>query len=257
MADRLAGRYPIDEYGYDPHALKQVLFPALRPLTSHWFRISVGGIDHLPVDGGALIVANHAGAIPLDGLITQLAVHDSHPARRVPRVLAASLLLNAPLLGPAARKAGHVAADEPSAQRLLRAGELALAFPEGFRGTGKPYRDRYQLQRFGRDGYVGAAVSTGTPIVPCAITGSEEIYPKLGDFPSLAKLLGLPYFPVTPLFPHFGPLGAVPLPSKWHIEFGEPIETLSLGPGAARGSARMAGLADEVRARIQARLPRA
>jgi hypothetical protein len=155
-------------------------------------------------------------------------------------VLAANLLLSTPLLGPAARRAGHVGADESSAELLLRVGEVVLAFPEGSRGMGKPYADRYQAQPFGGDGYVGAAIRTGTPIIPCAITGSEEIYPKLGDLAPVARLLGLPYFPVTPLFPQLGLLGMVPLPAKWHIEFGAPIDTTGYrSPG--RGGAGRAG----------------
>src|SRR5699024_9694506 len=113
----------------------------------------------------------------------------------------------------------------PDAEGLLEDGELVTVFPEGFKGVGKPYADRYKLQRFGRGGFVTSALRTGAPIVPVSIVGSEEIYPKIADLKPLARLLGFPYFPIPPLFPLLGPLGAVPLPSKWHIEFGEPIPT--------------------------------
>ena len=110
----------------------------------------------------------------------------------------------------------------------------SAVWPEGFKGIGKPFADRYKLQRFGRGGFVSAALRTGKPIIPCSIVGAEETYPKIGDIPPLARLLNLPYFPVTPTFPLLGPLGAVPLPSKWLIEFGEPVATAELGPGRGR-----------------------
>ena len=124
-------------------------------------------------------------------------------------------------------------------------------FPEGFKGIGKPYADRYKLARFGRGGFVAAALRTGVPIVPCSIIGAEETYPMLGNLRSLARVLGLPYLPVTPTFPWLGPLGLIPLPSKWIIEFGEPIPTADYGPGAAEDPMLVFGLTDQVRERIQ------
>lgn len=155
------------------------------------------------------------------------------------------------MLGVLARKAGHTLACRPDAERLLRTGELTGVFPEGFKGVGKKYADRYKLQRFGRGGFVAAAVRTGVPIIPCSIVGSEEIYPKLADIKPLARLLGLPYFPVTPLFPHLGLLGAMPLPSKWYIEFGKPIATTEYEPEAADDPMTMFEVTDQVRETIQ------
>lgn len=248
---RLTGDYQLDEFGFDEHLLESVILPALRPLSDLWFRVEVSGIENLPEAGGALIVANHAGTVPLDGLMLQLAVHDRHPKQRALRLLAADLIFETPVLGVLARRAGHTLACREDAERLLRSGELTGVFPEGFKGVGKQYADRYKLQRFGRGGFVAAAVRTGVPIIPCSIVGSEEIYPKLADLKPLARLLGLPYFPVTPLFPHLGPLGAVPLPSKWYIEFGTPIPTTPYEPEAADDPMTMFEVTDQVRETIQ------
>jgi 1-acyl-sn-glycerol-3-phosphate acyltransferase len=154
-----------------------------------------------------------------------------------------------------ARKSGGTLACLPDAERLLRTGELVGVFPEGVKGVGKPYHERYQLQRFGRGGFVAAAVRTSAPIVPVGIVGAEEIYPKIGELPPLARLLGLPYFPVTPTFPWLGPLGMVPLPSKWLIEVGEPIDTTGLA-GQADDPLVVMHLADQVRETIQRTLHR-
>jgi 1-acyl-sn-glycerol-3-phosphate acyltransferase len=196
-------------------------------------------------------VANHAGVLPFDGLMASVAVHDHHPLHRDLRLLAADLVFDLPVVGQAARKAGHTVACASDAHRLLAAGELTAVFPEGFKGLGKPFKDRYKLQRFGRGGFVSAALRAQVPIVPCSIVGSEEIYPKIGDIKLLARLLGLPYFPVTPLFPLAGPLGVVPLPSKWHIQFGEPIPTADYDESAAEDPMVTFELTDHVRETIQ------
>ncbi|MGW0636253.1 lysophospholipid acyltransferase family protein [Nocardia salmonicida] len=248
---RLTGDYQVDEFGYDRHLLESVILPTLRPLSEYWFRAEVTGIENVPAVGGALLVANHAGTVPLDGLMLQLAVHDKHPNQRALRLLAADLIFEMPLLGALARKAGHTMACHPDAERLLRSGHIAGVFPEGFKGVGKNYADRYKLQRFGRGGFVSAAVRAGVPIIPVSIVGSEEIYPKLADIKPLARLLGLPYFPVTPLFPHLGLLGAVPMPSKWYIEFGEPIATTAFEPEEADDPMTMFEVTDQVRETIQ------
>ncbi len=248
---RITGDYEVDDFGYDPHFTESVLLPVLRPLFHTWFRTEVSGIGNIPTRGGALIVANHAGVLPLDGLMTQLAVHDQHPLRRPLRLLAADLVFETPVIGVTARKAGHTVACAADAERLLRNGELAGVFPEGYKGVGKPFAERYKLQRFGRAGFIAAAVRTGVPIIPCSIVGSEETYPKLGDITPLARLLGLPYFPVTPLFPHLGPLGLVPLPAKWYIEFGKPIETDGYAPAEADDPMVTFEVTDSVRETIQ------
>jgi 1-acyl-sn-glycerol-3-phosphate acyltransferase len=248
---RLTGDYQVDEFGRDEHLLESVILPTLRPLSDLWFRVDVNGIENIPSTGGALVVSNHAGVVALDALMLQLAVHDRHPAHRSLRLLAADLVFETPVVGGLARKAGHTLACPADAERLLRSGEVAGVFPEGFKGIGKPYSERYKLQRFGRGGFVSAAVKTGVPIIPCSIVGSEEIYPKLADIKPLARLLGLPYFPVTPTFPHLGPLGAIPLPSKWTIEFGKPIATGDYAAEAADDPMTMFEVTDQVRETIQ------
>jgi 1-acyl-sn-glycerol-3-phosphate acyltransferase len=152
------------------------------------------------------------------------------------------------------RKVGGVVASPHNALRLLHENRLVAVFPEGVKGAGKPFGRRYRLERFGRGGFVEVALRAGAPIVPVAVVGSEEIYPKLGEAPLLARLTGAPYFPLTPTFPWLGPLGAVPLPSKWRIEFCEPIETTSYGAAAAEDRALVLELAERVRDTIQRKL---
>ncbi|SNR40224.1 1-acyl-sn-glycerol-3-phosphate acyltransferase [Haloechinothrix alba] len=249
LANRLTGEYTVDEFGFDADLTEQVIAPALRVLYEKWFRVDVRGAEHLPERGGALLVANHSGTLPLDAAMTALAVHDNHPGDRFLRILGADLVFQIPVLGSLARKTGQTLACSSDAERLLGRGEFVGVFPEGFKGVGKPFSARYKLQRFGRGGFASAAIRAGVPIVPCAIVGAEEIYPKLGDIKPLARLLGLPYFPVTPFFPLLGPLGAVPLPTKWTIEFGEPI---AVDGCASDGDPMEAfNLTDQVREAIQ------
>ena len=251
LRKRMVGDYTVDEFGFDSHLNNAIFMPLLRGLFTSWFRVEVSGIENLPDEGAALIVANHAGVLPLDGLMASVAVHDHHPARRDLRLLAADMVFDMPVLGQAARKAGHTMACTADAHRLLAAGELTAVFPEGYKGLGKNFRDRYKLQRFGRGGFVAAALRARSPIIPCSIVGSEEIYPMITDVKLLARLLGLPYFPVTPLFPLAGPLGLVPLPSKWHIQFGEPIPTDEYDESAADDPMITFELTDQVRETIQ------
>ena len=252
---RLTGDYPVDDFGFDPDLTEHVLLPPLRPLYDRWFRVETRGLENVPDSGGALVVANHSGTLPLDALMTSLALLDHHPAHRHLRLLGADLVFTLPLVAPLARKSGSTLACHADAERLLRSGELVGVFPEGFKGIGKPFSERYKLQRFGRGGFVSAALRTGTPIIPISIVGAEETYPKIGGSRTLARLLGVPYVPVTPTFPLLGLLGAVPLPSKWLIEFGEPIETAHLGGAAAADDPMLVfNLTDQVRETIQATL---
>jgi 1-acyl-sn-glycerol-3-phosphate acyltransferase len=248
---RLTGDFEVDDFGFDPELTDTVLMALARPLYKRWFRVEVRGIENLPDAGGALVVANHSGAVALDSLMTAIAVHDEHPRHRFLRMLGADLVFQVPFLGELARKSGATLASNPDAERLLATGELVGVWPEGFKGIGKPFSERYKLQRFGRGGFVSAALRTGTPIVPCAIVGAEEIYPILGNMPAIARLLGLPYAPITPTFPWLGPLGLIPLPSKWLIEFGAPVPTDRQPPGAADDPMLVFDLTDQVRQTIQ------
>ncbi|HYJ70572.1 MAG TPA: lysophospholipid acyltransferase family protein [Nocardioidaceae bacterium] len=246
---RLTGDYEVDDFGFDHELTSRFLMTALRPIANQWFRIEVRGVENIPADGGALVVSNHSGTIPMDTLMTILTVHD-HAGRGL-RSLGADLVFTMPFVSELARKGGATLACNADAERLLSQGELVGVWPEGFKGIGKPYSERYKLQRFGRGGFVSAAMRTGVPIVPCSIVGAEEIYPMIGNVPSLARLLGVPYIPITPFFPWLGPLGLVPLPSKWLIEFGEPIRTDAYSDGAADDPMLVFNVTDQVRETIQ------
>jgi 1-acyl-sn-glycerol-3-phosphate acyltransferase len=247
---RLAGDYEVDEFGFDPELNSTILMPAALALYRDWFKVAMRGVDHLPATGPALVVANHSGVLPLDAIMLQAGVYAESPAHRNLRLLGADLVYELPGLAGLARRSGHTRASPDCADALLAAGELVGVFPEGFKGIGKPFSERYRLQRFGRGGFARTAAGAGVPIIPCAIVGAEEIYPMIANSPQLARLLRLPYFPITPLFPWLGPLGAVPLPSNWIIEFGEPVPT----DGLAGDDEKIAELADQVRDTIQARL---
>lgn len=246
---RVTGDYAVDEYGFDPEVSERFFMAALRPIAQKWFRIEVRGVDNIPADGGALVVSNHSGTIPVDGLMTMVTIHD-HTGRHL-RPLGADLVFRMPLVSALARKGGATLACNEDAERMLRGGELVGVWPEGFKGIGKPYAERYKLQRFGRGGFVAAALRTGVPIVPLAVVGAEEIYPLVGNIPSLARLLGIPYIPITPFFPLLGPLGLVPLPSKWLLEFGEPIRTDEYDEGASDDPMLVFDVTDQVRETIQ------
>lgn len=246
---RVTGDYTVDEYGFDPEVTERFFMAALRPIAQQWFRIEVRGIENIPAEGGALVVSNHSGTIPVDGLMTMVSIHD-HAGRHL-RPLGADLVFRLPFVGALARKGGATLACNEDAERMLRGGELVGVWPEGFKGIGKPFSDRYKLQRFGRGGFVSAALRTGVPIIPLSVVGAEEIYPLVGNIPSLARLLGVPYIPITPFFPLLGPLGLVPLPSKWLLEFGEPIRTDEYDAGAAEDPMLVFNVTDQVRETIQ------
>jgi 1-acyl-sn-glycerol-3-phosphate acyltransferase len=246
---RVTGDYEVDEFGFDAELTEKLVLATVRPLAQKWFRVEVRGAENLPADGGALVVSNHSGTVPLDGLMTMVSVHDT--TGRNLRPLGADLLFRTPFVGELARKSGVTLACNEDAQRMLSNGELVGVWPEGFKGIGKPYSERYKLQRFGRGGFVSAAIRTGVPIVPCSVVGAEEIYPLVGNVPALARLLGIPYLPITPFFPWLGPLGLIPLPSKWLIEFGEPIRTDSYDEGAAEDPMLVFNVTDQVRETIQ------
>jgi 1-acyl-sn-glycerol-3-phosphate acyltransferase len=219
--------------------------------------VSSYGAQHLPSEGGALVVANHAGTLPADALITRLDILEQ--TGRHARELAADLVFRTPLVGEFARKTGATLASNDDADRLLERGEMVAVWPEGFKGIGKRYKDRYKLQRFGRGGFVATALRAQVPIVPTAIVGSEEIYPMVYDLKLLARLLGFPYFPVVAqmfALPVLGPLALLPLPSKWIIEYGEPIDTTAYGPETADDPMAVFDLTDRVRDTIQDMLHR-
>lgn len=248
---RLAGDYPIDDFGYDEQLSREILLPLVKPLYENYFRVHTLGIDRIPSEGAALLICNHSGTIPLDAVMMQYAVATEHPERRLVRNVGADLVWSLPLIGPLARKSGNVVACDEDAYELARRGELIGVFPEGYKGTGKGWNERYKLQRFGRGGYIELALRTKTPIVPVSIVGAEEAFPMIANAKLLARILGFPYFPITPTFPVLGPLGMLPLPSRWIIEFGEPIPMDSFAEDAADDPMLVFDLSDRVRDTIQ------
>ncbi len=236
LRDRTFGKQRTDTSGFDKELTDRVFMAALRPLAEKWFRLDVRGIENLPMSGPALVAGNHSGAIALDALMTQLAIFDHHPLHRHLHMLAADLVFELPIVSDLARASGATNANRSEALRLLDAGKLVGVWPEGFAGVGKTWSRRYQLQQFGKGGFVATAKIAGVPLIPVAIVGAEEAYPMIADLEPLARLLKLPYFPVTPTWPLLGPLGLVPLPSKWIIEFGKPLEASEL-PDASDSAA--------------------
>jgi 1-acyl-sn-glycerol-3-phosphate acyltransferase len=212
------------------------------------------GLDHVPERGRAMVVGNHAGSLfPFDAAMIATAMAKRHAAPRWPHFLVLDWALSLPAVGPLIAGCGGVPANPENATELLQRDELVIAFPEGVKGTAKPFADRYRLQPFGH-GFIEVALRTGSPIVPVAVVGAEEIYPKLGESESLASLIGAPYVPITPTFPALGPLGLIPLPSRWRIEFCEPIDVSEHSPSAAADAELVAGLAGQVQDLIQRKL---
>jgi 1-acyl-sn-glycerol-3-phosphate acyltransferase len=247
---RLEGDYPEDEWGFDED-FAELVEPFFGFLYDRWWRVQVAGAHHVPPHGRALLVANHAGILPWDATMIAMALLREHPLPRHPRFMVLDWAFELPFVSIALRKLGGVVASPHNALRLLEQDRLVAVFPEGVKGTGKPYAERYRLRRFGRGGFVEVALRSGAPIVPVAVVGSEEIYPKLADVPALARLIGAPFFPVTPTFPWLGPLGVVPLPSRWRIEFLPAIDTRPLGADAARDRGLVLELSERVREAIQ------
>ncbi|AXE24758.1 hypothetical protein C0216_16030 [Streptomyces globosus] len=204
-----------------------------------WFRLDVLGLENVPAEGPAVLVANHSGAWGLDAFVMQKALVRS--LRRPLQVLAAPFVFHLPVLGPYAARKGAVPIDLRAGMQHLAGGGLITVFPEGVSGLEKPFRERYRLQPF-NPGFAVAALHTGAPIVPVAVIGAEESSPRMGELPALAKFLGLPSFPLTSFFP---------LPAKWLITIGEPVAPPERPRGAGARSAAARRLAGEVQAVVQ------
>jgi 1-acyl-sn-glycerol-3-phosphate acyltransferase len=253
ISGRLRGEYAQDEWGYDEEFV-DLVYPFFEFMYERWWRVKVTGVDNVPADGPAMIVANHAGVLPWDATMLSVAISKHHSRPRQPRFMVLDWAFRLPWVSSFMRRVGGVVASPYNAMRLLQDGHLVMVFPEGAKGAGKQFSERYRLQRFGRGGFVEIALRVGAPIVPVAVVGSEEIYPKLGESRLLARLLGAPYFPITPTFPALGMFGAVPLPSKWRIEFCPPIDLSAYGPEVAEDRASVFELSEQVRETIQERL---
>lgn len=213
----------MDEFGLDLK-LVESLRPIFQFLYHNYWKVEVEGIRNIPLKDRALIVANHSGGLPFDCIMLDMAIYNEHPYSRNLRFLVEDFVYHFPFLGTFITRIGGVRACPENATRLLMKNNLVAVFPEGIKGIGKLYKNRYKLQRFGRGGYVRIAIKSSSMIVPTAIIGAEEIYPIIWKTTVLSKLFGIPYFPATPTFPLLGPLGLIPLPSKWMIIFGKPID---------------------------------
>jgi 1-acyl-sn-glycerol-3-phosphate acyltransferase len=241
----------VDEFGRDTKVAAKVE-PLLDFLYRKYFRVEVRGMGHIPDEGRALIVANHSGTLPYDGAMIMHAVKHEHRAHRAVRPLVEDFIFHFPYLGTLMNRVGGVRACPENAERLLSQDQIVAVFPEGIKGIGKLYKERYQLQRFGRGGFIKLALKCDAPIIPTAVIGAEEIHPMLAKITWLARSIGVPYVPVTPTFPFLGLLGTVPLPTKWLIAFGEPLYfNTEYGPEGAHDRILVNKLAEQVRQRIQ------
>lgn len=253
QAAPLPPRPPIDDFGFDT-ALTETFEPPGLWIYRNYFRVEAEGVENVPAAGRALLVANHAGVIPYDGAMIRLAILAEHSRPRHARMLVADWAFAMPFLGMFLQKTGNVVAHPDNATELLSRDELVGVFPEGIKGATKRFADRYKMRRFGRGGFIQVALRTGAPIIPVAVVGSEEVHPVLFDVPLLAEMMGLPAFPITPTWPALGALGAIPLPSKWLIAFGEPITHAGHGPEDASDPGLVLDLSERVRTWIQAKL---
>ncbi|MFP4474309.1 MAG: lysophospholipid acyltransferase family protein [Desulfatibacillaceae bacterium] len=247
---RVRGEYSVDQWGADLELMEQV-WPLSRFFYEKYWRVTTTGIENVPAKGRALLVANHSGVLPYDGAMVIMSILEEHPEPRFARALHLSLFSALPVCNVALTRMGQVQALPENSERLLERDELVLVFPEGAKGIGKPYRKRYQLARFGRGGFVRVALKTGTPIIPVSIVGAEEVHPMLANIRPLAQLLGIPYWPVTPTFPWLGPLGLLPLPTKWYIHFDEPIHVEKIRYRPAEEPLLVSKLSSQVRDVIQ------
>jgi 1-acyl-sn-glycerol-3-phosphate acyltransferase len=244
----------------DDWGRSQRVFDLIEPLLDfyyrYWFRVEQRGVEHVPAEGGALLVSNHSGALPPDAPMIMQAIRHEHPRSRPVYMLGEHWFKGYPGIGMLANKIGLVAAHPANAQRLLRDEErLALVFPEGQKGSRKLYWQRYHLRRFGRGGFVRTAIRSGVPIVPVAVVGAEEAMPIFAHVPLLQRLTGLIYFPINHAFPHFGlAAGLMYLPAKFKVRFLEPVDLSRYGPEDADDVSLVGSLAEHVRGRIQAEL---
>jgi len=211
-----------DGFGLDLRFRERVL-PLFRFLHERYWRVEVLGAHNIPDAGAALLVANHSGAIPFDGAMIVTAVRLADPPGRPVRFLYDRFVDNMPGVGSFYRRVGGAPASYANTARLVANGQVVLTFPEGIAGVAKPFRDRYRLRPFSSS-FIRLSLNHRVPIIPVAVVGAEEAYPLLARLEDAGKLLGVPYIPVTPLFPLLGVAGALPLPSKWLIRFGKPIE---------------------------------
>jgi len=240
----------VDAFGYDP-IFDRFLRPLFDFLYTKYWRVETYGLSHVPSKGPCLFVGNHSGSLPYDATMLKMAVQKEHPAHREVRFMVEDFLFHFPFLGSLMNRFGGVRASQDNAEALLAGNFPTVVFPEGVKGLGKLYKDKYHLARFGRGGFIRLCLRTGAPLLPVAFIGPEEIHPMILRETFFASMLGVPYIPITPTFPWLGPLGLIPLPSKWSIHIMPAIDFSSYGPGAEKDRVLVAKMSKRVKDMIQ------
>ena len=243
-------RTDVDEWGRSER-MRALARKAYDPVYRRWFRVEWEGLEKIPADGGALLVANHAAAIPSDAPVIMHGIETE--LQRPVYGLADHLFKSLPVIGTLWSRGGGVAAHPDNAYRLLREqGQLVLVFPEGSKGPGKNFTERYQLRRFGRGGFVEIAMRAGVPVIPIAVVGAEESMPTLYNMGRLAKVAGLPYFPITANMLAFGPLGAVTyFPAKFKLRVLDPVHFDVAADQPRYSKSRIMDESEAIREKIQ------
>lgn len=242
-------------FGYDPFGLEKetavLALAVLRYVYKYWFRVESHGVEHVPSKGRALIVPNHSGVVPIDGVMIAVDLANRMKKPRIARAMVDNFAGFLPYVNVFFNRVGSVIGARRNFSDLLEQDELVVVFPEGTKGVGKPFSRRYNLVRF-NVGFIELALRHRAPIIPTAVIGAEEQAPLLFNIKPIARMLGFPYFPVTPFFPHLGPLGAIPLPVKYHIFYGPPIELFhEYGPETLEDLEKVRMLADRVQMVVQ------
>jgi len=209
---------PVGSFGYDPWGYNEntakVGLALVKLLYDKYFRVTAHGLENIPKKGRVLVIPNHSGQLPMDGMLIGVAMATNENGPRAARAMIERFFPTVPWVGNLLNSFGGVIGDPVNCIKMLESEEAVVVFPEGVRGSGKLYKHRYELQRFG-NGFMHLAMQTRTPIVPCGVVGCEETMPSVYDVKWLAKLLGIPYAPIAPL---------LPLPARVYLNFGEPIQ---------------------------------
>jgi 1-acyl-sn-glycerol-3-phosphate acyltransferase len=220
LLKRDVGELGVDPFGFDPDSIKYVSAPLVW-MYRHYFRVIQDGVERVP-DGRVLLVSNHSGQLPFDGMMIGTALVLEHDPPRVVRSMVEKWVPRLPFVSVMFSRIGQIVGTPENCRRLLEREEAILVFPEGARGISKTIDKRYQLERFG-SGFMRLALETETPIVPVAVVGAEEQAPAFFNLKTIADAFGAPAFPVTPTFPLLGPIGLLPYPTRYRIYFGDPI----------------------------------
>ncbi|MBN1667770.1 MAG: acyltransferase family protein [Anaerolineales bacterium] len=247
---RLTGEFETDAWGLDWEFV-QLVRPFFEFLYERYWRIEMRGLEHIPARGRALLVCNHSGQLPWDGAMLATGIYNHHQAARLVRSLYDTWFSTLPFFSTILERGGQVLATVENGTRLLEQEELVAVFPEGVKGVGKLFKDRYRLARFGRGGFVRMALDSRAAVIPVSIVGAEETYISLAKSELIARMIDFPIFPISITWPWLGPLGFVPLPTKWYIDIGAPLAMDGYEPQASSDLVLVSKLTDQVRNTIQ------